>query len=143
MFMPISRFRALNPVSSAPLIVSRLPDFPGERGSAILADVRVLVMPARTARAKGRDVLTAWLADPVTQRALADALGIVPARLDSAVRDGASYAAVDAARHAGALILPPLLTLSAARAADFTSSVGAVLRSPKEASSITADLLSR
>jgi hypothetical protein len=58
--IPISRLRSLSEADAAPLVVVRVPDFPGAAGYGLLADVRVLVMPARGGR--GTEKVAAWLA---------------------------------------------------------------------------------
>ena len=138
--LPLSRFRAINPIESAPLIVSRVPDFPGSREYGLLADLRVLVMPARGAAGRGAERAIAYLAQAEIQRALADALGIVPAALDAPIRDGASYAAVDAARNAGALLSPPGMVLDAKQVAAFAAALDKALRSPRDVPSILKEL---
>jgi len=120
----------LNPAASAPLIVARVPDFPGTKGYGLVADVRVLVMSARGARGRGAEKLVAYFAEPETQRALADALGIVPARLDAPPRDGASFEAMEAGRNASAVMPPPALLLGPRRAGELASAAGIVLRNP-------------
>jgi hypothetical protein len=140
MLLPLSRFRGINPIQSAPLILSQLPEFPGSHGYAVVADLRVLVMPAWGAAGKGAEKVAAFLSEAGTQRALADSLGMIPAALNAPVRDGASYAAVEAARGAGALLVLPVITLGQKKAADFSAALQKALRSPREVPSILEDL---
>jgi ABC-type glycerol-3-phosphate transport system substrate-binding protein len=122
------------------LIVSRLPEFTGSREYALVADLRVLIMPAEGAVGKGVEKAIAFLAEPETQRALADALGMVPAALDAPIRDGASYAAVEAVRNAGTLLSPPAVVLGEKRAAAFATALDKALRSPRDLPSILTEL---
>ena len=140
LFLPLSRFRGINPVQSAPLIVSPLPEIPGSRGYAVVADLRVLVMPSRGAVGRGAEKVVAFLSEASSQRLLADALGMVPAVLNAPVRDGASYAAVEAGRGAGTLLVHPAITLGQKKAADFSAAMQKALRSPRDISSIIEDL---
>ena len=138
--LSLSRYRAIDPIKSAPLIVSRLPEFAGSREFALVADLRVLVMPSRGAAGRGAEKVIAFLAETGTQRALADGLGFAPASLSAPIRDGASYAAVEAARNAGRLIPHPAAVLGEKKAADFSAALGKALRSPRDVPSILAEL---
>ncbi len=128
--LPLSRFRAINPAASAPLVIARVPDFAGVTGAGLVAELRVLVMPSRGARGKGVEKVISFLAEPGTQRAIADGLGMAPARLDAAVRDGASFEAREAARGATLLLPVPGISGDARYAAVFAEAAAAVLRSP-------------
>jgi hypothetical protein len=139
-FLPLSRFRAMNPAASAPLISSRVPAFPGASGTALAAEVRVLVMPTRGARGRGAEIVVAYLSRPDVQRALADGLRMVPCRLDAAVRDGASFEGREAARAATALIPMPGAGADPRGTAAFAEAASAVLRSPGEVSAAIAAL---
>jgi len=132
MFLPLVRYRALNPAATAPLIIARVPQFPGTTGTAIVAEVRMLVMPARGARGRGSEKVVAYLARPEVQRSLADALGMVPARLDAPVRDGASFEGREAARAAAALVPMPTAGGDAPSTAALVQAAAAALRSPAE-----------
>ncbi len=138
--LSLSRYRAIDPIKSAPLIVSPIPELAGSREYALVADLRVLVMPARGSAGRGAEKVIAFLAEPAIQRALADGLGMAPASLEAAIRDGASYAAVEAARNAGLLLQHPASILGEKRAADFSAALEKALRSPREAPSILAEL---
>jgi hypothetical protein len=140
MLLPLSRFRGLNPAVSAPLIVSRVPEFPGAAGYALVAELRVLVMPARGARGRGAEKVVAFLAEAATQRAIADALGMMPARLDAPVRDGAAFEAREAARTAAALVSPPAIGPDDTHAGAIAAAASAVLRAPGEVESIIRGL---
>jgi hypothetical protein len=131
-FFPLSRFRAMNPAASAPLIIGRVPAFPGTSGSSLVAEVRVLVMPSRGARGRGAEMVVAYLARPDIQRALADSLRMVPCRLDAPVRDGASFEGREAARAASVLLPAPGIWGDARGTAAFAEAAAAVLRSPGE-----------
>jgi ABC-type glycerol-3-phosphate transport system substrate-binding protein len=131
--LPLSSFRGLNPAQAAPLITSRVPDFTGVPGYPLVAEVRVLVMPSRGARSRSVDALIHYLSEPAVQRSLADALKMVPARLDAPPRDGAAFEAREAARGAARLAVPPALTLEPARAAEVAAAAATVLRDPAAA----------
>jgi len=139
-FLPLSRFRSLDPAASAPLIIARVPPFPGASGAGLVAEVRVLVMPARGARGRGVEKVIAFLARPEIQRSLADSLRMVPARMDAPVRDGASFEGREAARAAAALIPMPGAWGDERRAAVFAEAAAAVLRSPGEVAAAVAAL---
>jgi ABC-type glycerol-3-phosphate transport system substrate-binding protein len=138
--LPLSRYRSIDPIDSAPLIVSLLPELSGSRDYALIADLRVLVMPSRGAAGKGVEKVIGFFAETATQRALADRLDMMPALLNAPIRDGAAYAAMEAARSAGTLIPHPASVLGEKRAADFSAALEKALRSPREIPSILADL---
>jgi len=139
-FLPLSRFRSLDPAASAPLIIARVPSFPGASGAGLLAEARVLVMPARGARGRGVEKVVAFLARPEVQRSLADSLRMVPCRLDAPVRDGASFEGREAARAAAALLPMPAVWGDARSRALFAQAAAAVLRSPGEVAAAVAAL---
>ncbi len=140
MLLPLSRYRAIDPVRRAPLIVSRLPELPASREYAVIADLRVLVMPSRGAAGRGSEKVIAFLAEAETQRALSDALNLTPAALEAPVRDAAAFEAVQIARGAGLLIPHPALTLGTERAADFSAALEKALMSPRDVPSIVGEL---
>lgn len=139
-FLPLSRFRSINAAASAPLVTAGMPEFPGVAGFGLVAELRVLVMPSRGARGRGAEKVVAFLGEAGSQRALADGLGMVPARVDAPVRDGASFEGREAARRA-ALVLPvPGIAGDARNAAAFAEAAAAVLRSPGDVQAAVAAL---
>jgi hypothetical protein len=138
--LPLSRYRRLNPASSAPLIVSRVPDIRGSTGSTLVARTRLLVAPARGARGRGAGKLAEFLADPAVQRELADALLMVPAVLDAPVRDGPAFEAMNAARAAAAVVPEPAAFMAPDAAAAVAAAAQTALRSPRDAAAAAAGL---
>jgi hypothetical protein len=139
-FLPLSRFRGMPPASTAPLIVAPVPEFPGTASYIVIADVRLLAAPAGGARGRGSEEVIRFLAETGTERGLADALGMVPARLDAPVRDGAAYEAVAAAKGAGAFLPPPETLLAPRDAAAVAAAAETMLRSPDAVAETVAAL---
>jgi ABC-type glycerol-3-phosphate transport system substrate-binding protein len=137
--IPLGRYRGIDPVASAPFVTAGVPAFAGE-GSVVVAEVRVLVMPRRGARGRGAERVVAFLAEPGPQRAVAEALHMVPARLDAPVRDGASFEAAAALRDAAVILPAPGLGLKDRDAAAVAAAAVSVLRSPAGAADAVAAL---
>jgi ABC-type glycerol-3-phosphate transport system substrate-binding protein len=139
-FLPLSRFRSINAAASAPLLIAQVPEFPGVAGFGLVAELRVLVMPFRGARGRGAEKVIAFLGEPGSQRALADGLGMVPARADAPVRDGASFEGREAARRAALFLPVPGIAGDARNTAAFAEAAAAVLRSPGDVAAAVAAL---
>jgi hypothetical protein len=138
--LPLSRYRAVNPASSAPLVIARVPVFGGVPGSGLVAELRVLVAPARGARGKDAQKVVSFLAEAPVERSIADAMGMVPGRLDAPVRDGASFEGREAARAAMLLLPAPGIAGDASNTAAFAEAAAAVLRSPTEVEAAVSKL---
>jgi len=136
LYVPVSRFRKLDPKYQSKLVLSRPPAAAGSGTYSVCADILVAVITGRRGSGERASGILQVISDPAGEREIADAIGAITARLDARLRDGFDQTAKQVVRNTARIFLPPVSQLETDELKRYAELSDVILRSPSEADMI-------